>query len=83
MSRGKGLKRGKWKCRDPFRLPPFLFLNSRAVALARLCMDAGRCYHGNAGISLSGEARTKNNGGIEDCFALGLLQASKISSPKS
>ena len=27
-----------------------------------LCVDAGQCYHGKAGVSLSKEARTKDNG---------------------
>ena len=43
------------------------------------------CYHGKAGLSLSEEARTKDNGAdnAQGGFALGIYQALRRNSPKA
>ncbi len=44
-----------------------------------LCLDAGQCYDGKAGVSLLEEARTIDNGAnnADDGFSLGLCRLQK------
>ena len=93
MSRGKGQEREMEMV--VCILTPAFFVLKLSVAVARapgknalrsggwvkmlLCVDAGQCYDGKAGVSLLEEARTIDNGAnnADDGFFLGFCRLQK------